>query len=98
MRLAKLTITLIALITLLYFQLSLAQARAVRGDPIVIQVIDLDYANADELAAVLTPLLSPEGRIVAYSRTNSLIIKDRASNVKRLVEIIKGPINKSAHP
>lgn len=98
MRLATLTLTLTALITLASFQLSLAQARGVRGDPIVIVIIDLDYANADQLAAVLTPLLSPEGRIVAYRRTNSLIIKDRASNVKRLVEIIKGPIDKSEHP
>ena len=85
-------------ITLTSFQLSLAQTKAVRGDPIVIQLIDLDHANADQLAAVLTPLLTPEGRIVAYRRTNSLIIKDRASNVKRLVEIIKGPIDKSEQP
>jgi general secretion pathway protein D len=70
----------------------------VRGDPIVIQVIELDYADANQLAAVLTPLLSPEGSIVAYSRTNSLIIKDRASNVKRLVELIKGPFDKSEDP
>jgi hypothetical protein len=31
-----------------------------------------------------------DGRVVAYKPTNSLIIKDRASLVKRLVEIIKG--------
>jgi type II secretory pathway component GspD/PulD (secretin) len=98
MRIATLTLTLTALITLAPFQLSLAETKAVRGDPIVIQVIDLDYADANQLAAVLAPLLSPEGRIVAYRRTNSLIIKDRASKVKRLVEIIKGPINKSEHP
>ena len=59
-------------------------------DPIVIQVIHLDYANADHLASVLAPLLSKQGRVVAYSPTNSLIIKDRASIVKKLVKIIKG--------
>jgi general secretion pathway protein D len=59
-------------------------------DPIVIQVIHLDYANAEYLASVLAPLLSKQGRVVAYSPTNSLIIKDRASIVKRLVKIIKG--------
>ena len=63
------------------------------GDGLVIQIIQLDYADADHLAAVLAPLLSPEGRIVAYSRTNSLIIKDRVSIVRRLVEIIKGPVD-----
>ena len=60
-------------------------------DQVVIQVIQLDYADAEHLATVLAPLLSPTGRIVAYARTNSLIIKDKASVVKRLVEIIKGP-------
>jgi len=98
MILAKATLTCTALVILASFQLSLAQAGLVRGDPIVIQVIELDYADANQLAAVLTPLLSPEGSIVAYSRTNSLIIKDRASNVKRLVELIKGPLDKSEDP
>jgi len=98
MRLATFTLTLTALIALAPLQLSLAQSRAARGDPIVIQIIDLDYADADQLAAVLTPLLSPEGRIVAYSPTKSLIIRDRVSNVKTLVEIIKGPIDKSEDP
>ena len=72
---------------------SSAYAKARRGDSIVIQVIELDYADAAELASVLRPLLSPEGRISAYSRTNSLIIMDRTSIVRKLVEIIKGPVD-----
>ena len=84
----------ILLITIASLHSASTQAKAPKGDPIVIQVVELDYADADHLAVVLAPLLSPEGRIVAYSRTNSLIIKDRASIVKALVEIIKGPIDK----
>jgi len=34
--------------------------------------------------------LSINGRVVAYKPTNSIIIKDRASLVRRLVQIIKG--------
>ena len=56
----------------------------------VIQIIHLDYADAEYLASVLAPLLSMDGRVVAYRPTNSLIIKDRASLVKTLVKIIKG--------
>jgi type II secretory pathway component GspD/PulD (secretin) len=59
-------------------------------DPIVIQVIHLDYADAERLASILAPLLSRDGRVVAHRPTNSLIIKDRASLVKRLVKMIKG--------
>ncbi|MGD8503609.1 MAG: YbhB/YbcL family Raf kinase inhibitor-like protein [Syntrophobacterales bacterium] len=91
MRLRVSVLASMLLITLASLNSASAQAKAVKGNPIVIQVVELDYANADHLAVVLTPLLSPEGRIVAYSRTNSLIIKDRASVVKSLVQIIKGP-------
>ena len=68
-----------------------AQKTRSQRDQVVIQVIQIDDADAEHLAIVLSPLLSPTGRIVAYARTNSLIIKDKASLVKKLVEIIKGP-------
>ena len=60
------------------------------GDPIIIQVIQLDHANAENLASVLAPLFSKEVQIIAYSPTNSLIIKGKKSLVKKLVKIIKG--------
>ena len=84
---------LMFLSSLLLFPSAYAQNQTPQEDRIVIKVIELDYADADHLAAVLAPLLSAKGRIVAYSRTNSLIIRDRASIVKMLVEIIKGPID-----
>ena len=72
---------------------SYAADKMLSKERLVIQVIQLDYADAEHLASVVAPLLSPEGRVVAYSPTNSLIIKDGASVVRRLVEIIKGPLN-----
>ena len=69
---------------------SYAQEARPLKDPIVIKVIHLDYADAEHLASILAPLLSSEGRVVAYSPTNTIIIKDRASLVKKLVKIIKG--------
>ena len=75
-----------------------AQERRPPRDRIVIQIIELDYAEAEHLAAVIAPLLSPEGRAVAYTHTNTLIIKDKAYIVKRLVEIIKGSCDKAQEP
>jgi type II secretory pathway component GspD/PulD (secretin) len=69
---------------------SYAQENGPTTDPIIIQVIPLDYANAEYLSSVLAPLLTDEGQIVAYMPTNSLIIKDRKSQVVKLVKIIKG--------
>jgi len=64
-------------------------ARPLR-EPIVTKVIRLDHADAEQLACVLRPLLTKDGRITAYAPTNTLIIRDRASLVKQLVKVIKG--------
>lgn len=90
MRLPLFILTLLLLITAVHLDHPQAQEQKPLEDPIVIQVIELDYANAEHLASVLAPLLSKEGHVVPYRPTNSLIIKDRASVVKRLMEIIKG--------
>jgi len=84
------TLALVLLIPLIHLHPSYAQEAKPFRDPIVIRVIHLDYADAEYLASVLAPLLSKDGRVVAYRPTNSLIIKDRASLVKTLVKIIKG--------
>jgi type II secretory pathway component GspD/PulD (secretin) len=93
MRLPTLSLALVFLLTLNLYHFAYAQKQRPPRDRVVIQVIQLDYADAENLATVLTPFLSPKGRIVAYSRTNSLIIKDKASVVRRLLEVIKGPID-----
>jgi type II secretory pathway component GspD/PulD (secretin) len=56
----------------------------------VIQIVELEHADAEQLAETLRPFLSPHGRIVAYGPNNSLIIKDRKSIVEALVRVIKG--------
>ena len=69
---------------------SLSQPQGPRDDPIVIRIVDLDHADAEDLAKVLRPFLSKNGTIAAYSHTNSLIIKDKKSIVEELVKVIKG--------
>ena len=69
---------------------SFAQYPAPRNEPIVIQIIQLEHAEAEELAEVLRPFLSKDGTITAYGPSNSLIIKDRKSIVRELVRVIKG--------
>ena len=69
---------------------SLAQMDKYSGERIVVCMIKLAHADAENLAEVLEPLLSPEGSITAYRPTNTLIIKDRASVVEKLSIAIKG--------
>ena len=67
-----------------------AQGPGPSGDPIIMRIIKLDYAEAEHLVSILEPFLSPQGRIMAYTPTNRLIIRDRQSIVEELVRVIKG--------
>ena len=53
-------------------------------------MIPLEHAEAERLADVLVPFLSPQGKISSYSPTNTLIIKDQPSVVRMLIKAIKG--------
>jgi type II secretory pathway component GspD/PulD (secretin) len=78
---------------------SLAQRQKHAGERIVMCMIQLEYADAEELAAALEPFLSPEGTIAPYRPTNILIIRDRASVVDKLSTAIKGrPCTPITHP
>ena len=70
--------------------LSFAQMETRPGGRIIACMIQLEHADAEERAAVLEPLLSPQGSIVPYRPTNTLIIKDRAPLVEQLSIAIKG--------
>ena len=57
---------------------------------VIFCMVPLEHANAEQLADVLVPFLSPQGKITAYSPTNTLIIKDQPSVVRMLIKAIKG--------
>ncbi len=81
---------LVLALVLLCTGFSFAQQAKKVGGRIIVCMIQLDHADPEQLATVLKPFLSPEGRIVAYPPTNTLIIKDREPVVHMLAEIIKG--------
>jgi type II secretory pathway component GspD/PulD (secretin) len=57
---------------------------------VIICIVPLEHADAEQLADVLVHFLSPQGNIETYSPTNTLIIKDHPSVVKMLLKAIKG--------
>jgi general secretion pathway protein D len=58
-------------------------------DRVITQIVPLEYANAQELKGILQPLMSKGSNIVAYTDRNTLIITDYASNIDKLMRIIK---------
>ncbi len=59
------------------------------GEEMVTQVVEIKHIAAAQLVPILRPLVPPQGHLAAHSQTNVLIIADRASNIARLVNIIK---------
>ena len=59
------------------------------SDEIVTQVIAVKNVSAAELVPILRPMIPEYGHLAAYPPSNILIISDRASNVYRMMQIIK---------
>jgi general secretion pathway protein D len=62
---------------------------AVASDEFVTQLIPLEYADPNEIRALLTPLVSKQSSLLAYPPTNTLILTDLSSNISRLLKIIR---------
>ena len=60
------------------------------GDQPITQLVRLKHIEANEINRAIKPLVSKtSGSIVAYGPTNTLIITDSASNIRRLMDMIQ---------
>jgi general secretion pathway protein D len=60
----------------------------VGGNQILTQIFRLNHENANNLVAVLRPLISPNNTININPGNNSLVITDYADNLQRMAKII----------
>jgi len=61
-------------------ELDLAEQRVLKG-PLSMRVVPVNHGNAQEMAEVVKPLLSPRGSVSVDVRTNTLIIRDVRGSV-----------------
>ncbi len=66
----------------------LKSSKGNHNDAMVTQVIRLKYADAQQLVALIRPLISPNSHLVAYPRGNMLLLTDSASNIQRIQYIL----------
>jgi general secretion pathway protein D len=59
-----------------------------QDDRFVTRMVKLKHVSADEMMAVLNRLKSKDADIIAYQPSNTLIISEWGSNLRRLVEIV----------
>ncbi len=58
------------------------------NDAMITRVVSLKYINAEEVRRVFMNIVSPNTRMTAYDQTNTLIITDTGSNIKKLTDLI----------
>ena len=68
--------------------LPVRMSQGVADDAMVTQVMKLRFADAQQLVALIRPLISPNSHLVAYPRGNMLLLTDSASNIKRIQHIM----------
>jgi general secretion pathway protein D len=59
------------------------------GDGIMNLIVPIEFVSANDLIQILKPMLSSAGNAVNNSKTNTIIITDIASNIKKSLELIK---------
>ena len=57
--------------------------------PMVLEVIPLNFVEADKVKDLITPLLSDEGKVDYLERINSLVVKDNAERIAKIREFVK---------
>jgi general secretion pathway protein D len=59
------------------------------SDEVITQIVPLRFTSVVDLSNLLRPLISSRGTLVPHRETNILIITDTASNIARLLDIVR---------
>ncbi len=58
-------------------------------EPLVTRIVEIDYANAEEVKESVKVVLTTRGSVEVDTRTNNLIVKDIAENVDAVAELAR---------
>jgi general secretion pathway protein D len=62
----------------------------IKDDTMVTQIIQLKYADANDMRNLLSPLMSKaSSQLLSYPQSNVLIVTDNKSNIKKVMDILK---------
>jgi general secretion pathway protein D len=66
----------------------LADRKFAANDEFITKLMPLKNVDANNILAIVQPLVSANGLLVAYSATNTMILIDSASNIARIAKIV----------
>jgi len=59
-----------------------------KGEGYVTKLLRMTYVNPQEIVRALTPLITKDGNLIAYPATNSLIITDSVSAIRKIEKLV----------
>ncbi len=65
------------------------EAAPPHSDRFITRLIPLRYIDAEAIAETLKPLVSKDASLVAYAPTNTVILTDAATNISRILSIVR---------
>jgi len=68
--------------------LRVMQDGSMKGEGYVTKLIRMTYVNPQEIVRTLTPLITKDGNLIAYPATNSLIITDSVSAIRKIEQLV----------
>ncbi len=69
--------------------LKVLQDGSMSGEGYVTKLIRMSYVNPQDIVKTLLPLISKDGSLIAYPATNSLIITDAVSSIKKIEKLVE---------
>ncbi len=68
--------------------LKVIQDGDMKGEGYVTKLIRMSYVNPQDIVRTLTPLITKDGTLIAYPATNSLIITDSVSAIRKIEKLV----------
>ncbi len=69
--------------------LKVLQDGSMAGEGFVTKLIRMNFVNPQEIVRTIIPLLSKDGSLIPYPPTNSVIITDSVSNIRKMESLIR---------
>jgi len=60
-----------------------------KGEGYVTKLIRMNFVTPQEIVRTVTPLMTKDGSLIAYAPTNSLIVTDSVSNIRKVESLIR---------
>lgn len=67
----------------------ISNEKNISPEDLIVKVVKINNVSANQLVSAIKPMIPNSGHLTAYAQTNSIIIADRAGNIKEVTRLIE---------